>query len=354
MRDKSKPDTLVIAGQKILPGQSMSIRLPTPKLYTYTPVDIPIHIINSNKAGPRLFVCASIHGDEISGVEIIRRLLKSPAIKHLVKGTLIAIPVVNIYGFINQSRYLPDRRDLNRSFPGKKMGSLASQLARLFLDEVIKHCTCGIDLHSGALHRWNLPQIRVNLQQPDAERLAKAFAAPVILDANLRDGSLREVGDKLNIPILVYEGGEALRFHEISIRKGLQGILHVMEKLGMIHKKNNIPKTHSIIARSSKWVRAPCSGITKPLKLLGKKVKKGEQLTTISDPFGETETSVLAQHSGIVIGYSTLPLIHAGEALFHIAYFKKMKELSKQLDELQSWYTRSPENGYHSSSNHNN
>lgn len=331
---------LKICGQSIHPGEYLSIRLPTPKLYTYTPVDIPVHIISSKKPGPILFVSAGIHGDEISGVEIVRHLLKLNTIKHLLKGTLIAVPIVNIYGFIYQSRYLPDRRDLNRNFPGLRMGSLASRLAKLFIDEIVSHCSHGIDLHSGSIHRRNLPQIRVNLEQVGTEKLAKAFGAPVILNSNLRDGSLRQAANEMDIPVLIYEGGEALRFDDAAIRLGVRGILRVMRELGMLHessKQRKIPPP--LVARSSVWVRAPRSGILHSVKALGRKIEKGELLGIIADPFGEEEIDILSPRTGIIIGSTTIPLINEGEALFHIACFKKIKTEEAPINHLQQWST---------------
>lgn len=316
------PAPLVICGHTIEPGANVSLKLPTPKLYTFTPVDIPIHVINSQEVGPRLFVCAALHGDEITGVEIIRRLMKLTSVQHLLRGTLILIPVVNIYGFIYQSRYLPDRRDLNRNFPGTRRGPLAARLAKLFLDEIVKQCTHGIDLHSGSLYRRNLPQIRVDLDQKGAQELAKAFGATVILHANLRDGSLRQAATEINIPVLVYEAGEALRFEEEAIRSGVKGIVRVMQFLGMLRTSSQ--KTQGRLtpfcARASRWMRAPRSGMLHRLKPLGKKVVKGEVLGILSDPFGSEEIELRASCSGIIVGHSTIPLVTEGEALFHIAY----------------------------------
>lgn len=331
-------NTFRICNQVIHPGDRISIKLPSPKLYTYTPIDIPVNIINSKKPGPRLFVCAAIHGDEISGVEVIRRLLKSPVLKKLKKGALIAVPIVNMYGFIYQSRYLPDRRDLNRNFPGRKAGSLTSRLAKLFMDEIVRQCTHGIDLHSGTIHRRNLPQIRVNLEQSGTERLAKAFNAPVILSANLRDGSLRRAASDIGIPVMVYEGGEALRFNEIAIRTGLRGVLNVMKELGMIEKITSHKKLNNIrpvVFRSSIWIRAPRSGIMHTFKSLGKKVEKGERIGVIADPFGSEEIDIISPRTGIIIGHTNIPLINEGEALFHIACFKKLKGSQSKIDNLE-------------------
>lgn len=325
---------LEIAGTSIQPGERKTIELPAATLYTHTPVHIPVHVINGKFSGPRLFIVAAIHGDEVDGVEIIRRLLKSSRLKNL-HGSLVAVPIVNVYGFIALSRYLPDRRDLNRSFPGSEQGSLASRLAFLLMTEVVRKCTHGIDIHTGAIHRSNLPQVRINLEQRGVKRLAKAFNAPVIINANLRDGSLRQACNELNIPILVYEGGEALRFDEIAIRVGVKGILGVMSELGMIEPaKNQSPKKESTMARSNHWIRAPHSGILRPVKKLGDAVKKGDTLGVIADPFGEGKSKITAPFKGIIIGKNNLPLINSGDALFHIAAFSRYKQVASQIDEI--------------------
>jgi len=334
-------NTFTICGQIINPGDRVDVKLITPELYTYTPVNIPIHIINSEKPGPRLFVCGAIHGDEISGVEIIRRLLKTNAMKKIQKGALIAVPIVNIYGFIYQSRYLPDRRDLNRSFPGLSKGSLTSRIAKLFMEQIVVNCTHGIDLHSGAIHRRNLPQIRVNLEQAGTERLAKAFNAPAILNATLRDGSLRGAANQIGIPVLVYEAGEALRFDEVGIRLGVRGIINVMYELGMIVENKPLKKskiTRPSIVRSSLWVRTPRSGIMHSLKSLGKRVEKGERLGIIADPFGSEEIDIISPLTGIIIGHTNIPLVNEGEALFHIACFNKIKGKKSNTYDLSDIY----------------
>ena len=239
-----------IGGKSIRPGTRQTINLPMSLLSNHTPMDIPIHIIHGKKDGPRLFISAAIHGDELNGVEIIRRVLTTPRINHL-HGSLIAVPIVNVFGFLAHSRYLPDRRDLNRSFPGKEKGSLTSQLAYLFMKEVVERCTHGIDLHTGAIHRTNLPQIRADLSDPGMKPLATSFAAPIILHSNLRDGSLRRAATDKHIPTMLYEAGEALRFDEFGIRLGLRGILRVMQTLGMIGKLPLPVQTKSIVAMNS-------------------------------------------------------------------------------------------------------
>jgi predicted deacylase len=276
---------ITINGARIALGTRHTLDLPVARLYTHAPMTMPVHVVRGKEDGPRVFVSAAIHGDEINGVEIIRRLLKLHALKRL-KGTLIAVPIVNVHGFIHHTRYLPDRRDLNRSFPGSDKGSLAARLAHLFMTEIVSNCTHGIDIHTGAIHRSNLPQIRANLDDPETDRLARAFGAPVLLNADLRDGSLRQIAAEKGIHMLLYEAGEALRFDEMSIRAGLSGIVEVLRALEMLPKKRNpVQQTEPVVARSSTWVRAPQSGIVRLITPLGGRVRKGESIAIIADPF---------------------------------------------------------------------
>jgi len=297
---------------------------------------MPLHVIRGKRDGPRLFVCAAIHGDELTGVEIIRRSIKHPALRRL-RGTLIAVPIVNVYGVIHHSRYLPDRRDLNRSFPGSERGSLTARLADLFMREIVDHCTHGIDLHTGALHRANLPQIRANLDQPETARLARAFAVPVLLNAQLRDGSLRAAAAERGISMLLYEAGEALRFDELAIRPGVQGIVNAMRALEMLPpSRRKHPLAEPFIARSSSWLRAPESGILRAVAALGARVKRGTLLGVVADPFGDAESEIRATSNGIIIGRTNLPLVHQGEAVFHIARFEDSREVAERLEAFQS------------------
>jgi hypothetical protein len=262
--------------------------------------------------------------------------LKTPTLKK-INGTLLAVPIVNVHGFINKSRYLPDRRDLNRSFPGSKSGSLAARLAEMFMEEIVSKATHGIDLHSGANHRCNLPQIRANLDDPSTLELATAFGIPVLLNSEIRDGSLRQAATDFGIPILVYESGEALRFDELSARNGVRGILRVMRYLGMLPPKNTRSSKHvePVIARSSSWVRTPESGILRMKTRLGSHIKKGDRLAVVADPFGGKEVQINSPFSGIVIGMNNLPLVNEGDALFHIARFDDLKDVAAKVEELQ-------------------
>jgi predicted deacylase len=251
-----------------------------------------------------------------------------------IRGTLIAIPVVNVHGFLDQSRYLPDRRDLNRSFPGSAKGSIAARLANLFLREIVAKADVGLDLHTGALHRSNLPQIRANLDDTGTLELANAFGAPVVINSNTRDGSLRACAAKRGMPILIYEAGEALRFDETCIRTGLRGILNVMRYMHMLPAVKSSSRIKPVIARSTRWIRASTSGIVTDKAKLGSTISKGQVLAMISDPLGDDETRVIAPSDGIIIGRSNLPLAHEGDALFNLGTFRNMPKASSAVESL--------------------
>lgn len=316
-------DEMVIAGEKIRRGERRQLAVTVAKLYDFTDMKMPVVVQRGEEDGPVLFVSAAIHGDEINGVDIVRRLLKHRGLAKL-RGTLIAIPIVNVFGFNDKSRYLPDRRDLNRAFPGEEHGSLASQIAYIFRTEIVANATHGIDLHTGAIHRTNLPQIRADLTLPQNLELAKAFGAPVILSAATRDGSLRELQAEKNIPMLLYEAGTALRFNERASKIGVSGILRVMKAIGMLDEitQEDTPSPSPFIAKSSHWVRAPISGIFITDKKLGDEVERGDRLGIITNPFGDHEYAIYSPYSGIIIGHTILPLANEGDALYHIATFE--------------------------------
>lgn len=341
---KTKNTAITIGESTVQPGESKLIKLALPGLYSHSNIYMPVHVICGKKAGPTLFVSAAIHGDEINGVEIIRRLKNSKSIKRL-KGTLITIPVVNVYGFINKTRYLPDRRDLNRFFPGSGEGSMASKLAHVFQSNISTQCDYGIDLHTAAISRENLPQIRALLSNDEIHALASAFGAPVVLNAPLREGSLREAAAESDTKVLLYEAGEALRFDEVSIRAGVNGIINVMRSIGMLAKSRKRVKLEPAVAHSSQWVRAPQSGVLRATNPMGNRVNKGDVLGYICDPFGDSEAGdeasdaeieITAPVSGMVIGRATLPLVHEGEAIFHLAIFAELNEAESAYETFQS------------------
>ncbi|MDR5867544.1 succinylglutamate desuccinylase/aspartoacylase family protein [Halomonas koreensis] len=326
-----------LAGVRVAPGSRSQIDVPVARLYTHAPLHIPVEVVHGRQPGPVLLVCGGIHGDEINGVEIVRRLLRSRQIQRL-RGTLIAVPIVNVFGFVQHSRYLPDRRDLNRCFPGTEAGSLGGRMAALFRQQIVDQASHIVDLHTGAIHRTNLPQIRARLNGGgETERMADAFGAPVILNAELREGSLRHYAETHDIPVLTYEAGEALRFDEWAIAPGVRGVLRVMRRLGMLSgEQRRRPPPAAEVANGSSWARAPIDGILRPRVRLGARVAKGELLGRVADPFGNAEGEVRAMADGIVIGMSRLPLANEGEALFHIARFDAIEEAESAVETFQS------------------
>ncbi len=325
-----------IGSHVIVAGTRTTVELPVSLLANHIPASLPIHVIHGNRPGPVIFLSAAIHGDEIIGVEIIRRVLRRPSLNRLA-GTLLAIPIVNVFGFLNQSRYLPDRRDLNRCFPGSAHGSLAAQLANLFLTEVVCRCEFGIDLHSASVHRMNLPQIRTRPNRSERlSALAKAFGAPIVLTAPMRDGSLRAAADAIGVETLIYEAGEALRFDELPVRAGVRGIMSVMQQLRMLPtrafpEKRRLP----LEASESRWVRAPRGGLLRTFKTIGEAVEKGDVLGIVSDPFGEVDVEVVAGAKGLVIGRTNLPIVNAGDALLHIAHLPDPNRAEEHVENIQ-------------------
>ncbi len=336
MAAAERPADLVIGGEPIAPGERRSLSLPVAMLHTHTPVEMPVEVIRGRRAGPRMFVTAAVHGDELNGIEIIRRLSGMAALRRL-RGTLILVPVVNVFGVLNHSRYLPDRRDLNRSFPGSERGSLAARLAHLVSTEIMAGSTHGIDLHTGALHRSNLPQIRGDMSNEDIRTMARAFGVPAILDSDPRDGSLRASAMEQGIPTVVYEAGEALRFDEMAIRLGVKGIVNVMRSVGLLAPRSGAakPRRAPVIARSSTWIRASGGGILRSALQLGALVEPGDVLGTISDPLGDTEYTVASGEKGVVVGISSLPLVNEGDALFHIARFAAPERVADAVEALE-------------------
>ena len=329
----TKNSAITVGDALVKPGERTTVRLPVADLYTGTSLAMPVHVVCGRREGPVLFVSAAIHGDELNGVEIIRRLLKRKALSS-IRGTLLAVPIVNVHGFLDQSRYLPDRRDLNRSFPGSRKGSVAARMAHTFMNEIVEKANFGIDLHTGAINRSNLPQIRANLDDEATLQLAKAFGAPVVVNSNVRDGSLRQCAADKGMPMLIYEAGEALRFDELSIRAGLRGTINAMRHIGMLPLSKSARPVLPVVADSTSWVRAPDSGIVTRKVELGSRVTTGQALAIIGDPVGDEEAKVEAPFDGIVIGQSNLPLAHEGDALFNVAAFKSVSRAEDRVEEF--------------------
>lgn len=321
MHPSSKPGKLfTIAGTEVLPGNREFIDLKLARLPTDTWVTSPIMVANGRYAGPALWLNAAIHGDEINGVEVIRRLI--PLIPpEKLHGTVVAVPIVNVFGFINQSRYLPDRRDLNRSFPGSERGSLGSRIANLFLTEVVAHCQYGIDMHTGANHRSNLPQIRGDMNDPHIRKLAQAFAPPILVHSDVRDGSLREAAQSMGKAVVIYEGGEPSRFNQNAIEIGVAGVLRVLDHLGMLRASARVKKKASapLFAERTTWIRAKRSGILRVHVDVGGRVAKDEVVAVISDALDREQMAVKAPSSGVIVGVNKLPLVNQGDAIANLA-----------------------------------
>jgi predicted deacylase len=318
MTARAARSPFVLGDTTVLAGRSGVAELPVPRLVTGTRISLPVRIAHGRSDGPTVWISAAVHGDEIAGVEIVRRVNERLDARRL-RGTVITVPIVNVHGFLAGDRYLPDRRDLNRSFPGSTKGSLAGRIAHAFMTEIVRRSDVGIDLHTGSDHRTNLPHIRADLDDALTRELATAFAAPLMLDATLRDGSLRAAATAAGATMLLYEGGEAWRFDERAIGVGAAGSLRVLAKLGMIDANGHEPPGPPVESRRSSWVRARRSGIAALAVELGQHVSRGQQLAVIHDSLGKRLGRATAPFDGIVIAHTQHPLVHQGDAVVHIA-----------------------------------
>jgi uncharacterized protein len=310
-------ESFAIGPARVRAGATRDLELPITRLITGADVSLPVRVLHGREDGPVVWLNAATHGDEVVGVEVIRRVLASIS-PRTMRGTLIAVPVLNVLGVMSGERYLPDRRDLNRSFPGSARGSLASRIAHLMMTEVVAKCEVGIDLHTGSDRRANLPQIRADLDDPRTRELALAFGAPVLLHARVRDGSLRHAARERGATVLLYEGGENWRFDEWAVTAGTDGVRRVLGALGMVDGPEE-PGGPSVECRASGWVRARHTGFLHLDARLGQQVETGERLGSVSDSFGKTLRLVRADRTGIVIGRSEAPVVNGGDAVVHIA-----------------------------------
>ncbi|MFT5465406.1 MAG: putative deacylase [Verrucomicrobiales bacterium] len=335
-------EPLKIGDSEFDPGQRGTVELPVGHLISHELIGMTVHVIRGKMPGPRMFVSAAVHGDEINGVQIARQLLATRSLQRL-RGDLLVIPVVNLPAFLSRSRYLPDRRDLNRLFPGSSTGSFGARLARVFTREIVKKCTHGIDLHTGAVNRPNLPQVRVNAEAEGAIEMARAFEPPVIVDSSTRPGSLRGEMNALGKLMLLYEAGEAEILDRAAVRVGVHGVLSVMRYLGMLktsNKEGARRKRTPMLAKSSGWERAPRGGIFTPLVEMGKAVSAGTVLGAVGDPFDATDVEVVSKTEGIIIGRANQAVVDEGDGLFHIAYSlnvgrdeRRIERSGEELDE---------------------
>ncbi|MCM2561793.1 succinylglutamate desuccinylase/aspartoacylase family protein [Lutimaribacter sp. EGI FJ00015] len=338
----ARPAPFVLAGQEIAPGTRRMIELPVSTLSDHTPVTLSVQVVHGRRPGPVMFASAAVHGDEVIGVDIVRRLLRARPLNGLA-GTLMAVPIVNTFGFLNHSRYLPDRRDLNRCFPGSPSGSLGARLAHIFLTEVVARADFGIDLHSAAIQRQNLPQIRLTAGNKRLAQMGEAFGAPVMMTSRLRDGSLRMAAEEMGVDVLLYEAGEGLRFDELAARTGVAGILRVMQAQGMIGARG-VPKLRArpVVSDQSSWHRAEASGLFRAWRGIGDLVAEGETLGAISNPFGHAEIEVVSDIQGIVIGRTNMPVVNEGDALFHIAQIWRTAHAEAAMEGMEAHMEAQP------------
>ncbi len=307
---------IVINKQTIPEKSAKTVILNSYELHTQTKIEIPVHVINSGKSGPNLLLCAGMHGEETNGIEIIRKIIQHPEVKDLKCGSLIAIPVINIISFLYGSRDLPDGRDLNRCFPGTKSGSLGSRIAYDLMQHILPIIDFGIDFHTGGAKINNFPQLRCVFEFPDNVNLAQRFSPPLIIDSSYRDGTFRKEAAKKQKPILVYEGGESMRFDYLAINEGLQGCLRLMNSYGMIDL--DIPNNPSVKIKKDTWLRANDSGLFHMNAANGAHVHKGDLLGTICNPFGEVQSEIRSKTTGYIVGINNHPVVNAGDALIHI------------------------------------
>lgn len=334
MSKEQQASPFEINGITIAPGESKLVKLPVGVFRNNSQVDLDVVVIHGRRKGPVLLLTGCIHGDEVNGAETIRRVLRSNAIKTL-KGTILAVPIVNVPAFLNRSRYLPDRRDLNRLFPGSPTGSLGSRLANVLSQTLVAKADVLIDLHTGATNRPNLPQLRVTMNDSKSLALAKVFGAAVTIVSSSREGSFRDWCFKQGKQILLFEGGEALRLEAQSIRIAYRGIFSTMRELGMLTKRKNTERhrNKTILSQKSYWIRAEVGGLFTPQVPLGAMIEADSVLGFVADPMGSKETPVIAPRQGMLIGRTNEGISDEGDALFHVALISDLETAQEQFIE---------------------
>ena len=315
-----KSHILHILGESIGLGESRKINFNVAKLHTTTSVEVPVLIERSKKPGPTVLITAGIHGDEVNGVEIVRQII-AKGINKPKKGTIICIPVINIFGFLHMDREFPDGRDLNRMFPGTKSGSLASRVAYKLINEIVPQVDLILDYHTGGADRFNAPQIRIVKNDSALDELAKVFGAPFVFYCKNLSKSFRQTCYKLGIPILLFEGGKSFSFDTNITNTGVNGAKRVLHHLDMLHAKFKIskPKKSCVLITKSKWIRAKYSGMFRASAIINKYVNKGDIIGHITDPFGKFHHFVKAENSGYIFNVNQAPIVYKGDALFRIS-----------------------------------
>lgn len=316
----SEIDILEILGEQVLPGESKEVNFDVANLHTSTPVNVPVIIERSKKPGPTVMFTAGIHGDEVNGVEIVRQLI-AKGINKPKCGTIICMPVINVFGFINLKREFPDGRDLNRVFPGNPSGSLAGRVAYKLIHEVVPHADLIIDFHTGGSGRFNAPQLRYAKDNIKLNEFAIAFSAPFVLFSKNLSKSFRTTCNKLGKPLLLFEGGKSFHIDDVVTNSGVNGSKRLLKHLGMLKSefKSSRPKKECVFIDDSKWQRAKYSGMFKAIIPIGSHVEKDDVLGNITDPYGKFNYFVRAKNSGYIINVNESPIVYQGDALFHIS-----------------------------------
>lgn len=313
-----KHKKIVILGKEILPGKGAQLNLDVAMLHTRTPILVPVIVERAKVDGPTVLLMAGLHGDEINGIEIIRKIIRKGFNKPEL-GTIICLPVFNIFGFLNVKRELPDGRDLNRSFPGSEKGSLTSQFAYHFMKEIAPHVDYVIDFHTGSAQRNNFPQIRCVMNDAESVELAKIFNPPFILNSSYIAKTIREAVNKKGKKMLLFEGGKTNNIEEMIVEEGLNGVKRFLNHLGMRTFKFDISKERiPIFLSESKWMRSPNSGMFQAIVKNGSKVTKGDVIGLVTDPYGNFERKVKASSTGYIICSNESPVVYKGDAIFHI------------------------------------
>jgi len=311
--------TITIGGESVSPGKAKFVNITIDRLPTGTLIDIPVYVFNAKKPGPVVLVQAGLHGDEVNGIEIVRRMLYDGSFK-VSAGAVIAVPILNIFGFIHFSRDVPDGKDVNRSFPGTKSGSMASRIAYYYLNAIIPQIDFAIDLHTGGGQRHNYPQIRYTKEDLKSKELAHMFNAPITFSSGLIKGSFRNAAYRFKKPVIVFEAGESMRFDDFAIQQGISGILRVFVRLGMLGlpSLDNTEPKQNIHLEGRKWLRAPTAGIFIPQILNGSKIEKGMLLGIVSDTYAKKTKQVKAPFEGYIICVNHQAVVNQGDALLHI------------------------------------
>lgn len=321
MFEDSENKIITIHKETVAPGEAKWIKIPIDRLPTGTLIEIPVYVFNAEKPGPTLLVQGGLHGDEINGVEIIRRMMFEGCYK-IKKGAIIVLPLLNVFGFIHFSRQVPDGKDVNRSFPGVNAGSLASRMAFHVTTKILPQIDVGIDLHTGGAHRNNHPQVRFTESMPASKELAEVFNAPLYFSTSLIKKSFRKAAFDMNIPIIVYEGGESMRFDEYAIKEGVQGVLNVMKFLGLIDTIDPmlIERKETHLLTSRKWLRAPTAGMFVPQIMNGSSIKKDDVMGLVTDTFATYCKEIKAPYDGFVFCVNNQAVVNQGDALFHVGF----------------------------------